>query len=198
MRSVLRLVTPPADRAVSLNEARRHLRIEDTDQDDLIAAYIEAAEQSLSYIGRALKPATYALDIYGIGSRYIDLLDIYGIGSRYINLPMPPLRAISSVSTVGSTGTLSVLDPSAYSVMTAAGGQTLVVLASTPAFTYGSIWATIQYTAGYDVVPSALRAAILLIVGTLYENRSGASPVSMTKLPYGIDSLVGPFRELTM
>jgi uncharacterized phiE125 gp8 family phage protein len=91
MRSVLRLVTPPTDRAVNLNEARRHLRIEDTDQDDLIAAYIEAAEQSLSYIGRALKPATYALDIYGIGSRYIDL-------------PMPPLRAVGSVSTVGSSG----------------------------------------------------------------------------------------------
>jgi uncharacterized phiE125 gp8 family phage protein len=185
MRNVLRLVTPPTDRAVSLNEARRHLRIEDTDQDDLIAAYIEAAEQSLSYIGRALKPATYALDVYGIGSRYIDL-------------PMPPLRAISSVSTVGSAGTLSVLDPSAYTVMTAAGGQTLVTLASPPTFTSGSIWATVQYTAGYDIVPSALRAAILLIVGTLFENRSGASPVPMTKLPYGVDPLVGPFRELTM
>jgi uncharacterized phiE125 gp8 family phage protein len=187
MRSVLRLVTPaPAtDRAVSLNEARRHLRIEDTDQDDLIAAYIEAAEQSLSYIGRALKPATYALDIYGIGR-------------RCINLPMPPLRAISSVSTVGTSGTMSVLDPSAYTVITASGGQTLVMLANPPTFTSGSICATVQYTAGYDVVPSALRAAILLILGMLYENRSGASPVPMTKLPYGIDSLVGPFRELTM
>lgn len=185
MRSVLRLVTPATERAVSLNEARRHLRIEDTDQDDLIAAYIEAAEQSLSYIGRALKPATYALDIYGIGSRYIDL-------------PMPPLRAVSSVSTVGSSGTLSVLDPSAYTVITAAGGQTLVMLASQPAFTSGSIWATIQYTAGYDIVPSALRAAILLVVGTLFENRSGASPIPMTKLPYGVDALVGPLREMTL
>jgi uncharacterized phiE125 gp8 family phage protein len=185
MRSVLRLVTPPTDRAVSLNEARRHLRIEDTDQDDLIAAYIEAAEQSLSYIGRALKSATYALDIYGIGCRYIDL-------------PMPPLRTISSVSTVGSSGTLSVLDPSAYTVITASGGQTSVMLANPPTFTSSSNWATVQYTAGYDVVPSGLRAAILLIAGTLYENRSGASPVPMTKLPYGIDSLVGPFRELTM
>lgn len=186
MRSILRLVTPAADRAVSLNEARRHLRLEDTDQDDLIAAYIEAAEQSLAYVGRALKPATYALDIYGIGR-------------RYIGLPMPPLRAITSVSTVGSTGTLALLDPSAYTVITTSGGQTSIDLGSSPpAFAAGSIWATIVYTAGYDIVPSALRAAILLIVGTLFENRSGASPVPLTKLPYGIDSLVGPFRELTM
>jgi uncharacterized phiE125 gp8 family phage protein len=186
MRSVLRLVTPPTDRAVSLNEARRHLRIEDTDQDDLIVAYIEAAEQSLSYIGRALKPATYALDIYGIGRRHIEL-------------PMPPIRAISSVSTVGSAGTLAVLDSSAYTVIPYIGGKIVIDFGSSPpAFTSGSIWATIQYTAGYDVVPSALRAAILLIVSTLYENHSGASPVPMTKLPYGIDSLVGPFRELTM
>jgi hypothetical protein len=53
------------DRAVSLNEARRHMRVEDTDSDDLIAMYVEAAEQSLAYVGRALKPATYALDLYG-------------------------------------------------------------------------------------------------------------------------------------
>lgn len=185
MRSILRLVTPATDRAVSLNEARRHLHLEDTDQDDLIRTYIEAAEQSLAYIGRALKPATYALDVYGIGSRYIDL-------------PMPPLRAITSVSTIGSAGTMAILDPSGYTVITETAGRTVISLVDPPTFTSGSLWATIQYTAGYDVVPSALRAAILLIVGTLFENRSGASPVPMTKLPYGIDSLVGPFRELTL
>jgi uncharacterized phiE125 gp8 family phage protein len=186
MRSVLRLVTPPTERAVGLNEARRHMRIEDTDSGRSDCSHVSRRRNSrYAYVGRALKSASYALDIYGIGSRYIDL-------------PMPPLRAISSVSTVGSAGALSVLDPSAYTVMTAAGGQTLVTLTSPPTFTSGSIWATIQYTAGYDIVPSALRAAILLIVGTLYENRSGASPIPMTKLPYGVDPLVGPFRELTM
>jgi uncharacterized phiE125 gp8 family phage protein len=188
MRSILRLVTPPTERAVSLNEARRHLRIEDTDQDDLIRAYIEAAEQSLSYVGRAFKPASYALDIYGWAGTHIEL-------------PMPPLRSVTAVKAPGTNGTLATVDPSNYTVATTSEGRG-VLLTSTayvwPPYSSGWVSASVEFTAGYDTVPSNLRAAILLVAGTLFENRSGASPVPMTKLPYGIDALVGPLRDLTM
>src|SRR6478609_4552045 len=105
MRTQLRLVTPPTERAVDLSTARRHMRVEDIDSDDLIAMYIEAAEQSLAYVGRALKPASYALDIYGHPHWRFEL-------------PMPPLRAVTAVRTVGTNGTLSVYDPSNYVVTT--------------------------------------------------------------------------------
>lgn len=190
MRSILRLVTPPTERAVSLNEARRHMRVENTDSDDLIAMYVEAAEQSLAYVGRALKPATYALDIYG------------HVGHR-IDLPMPPLRAVSSITSPDATGAMAAVDPANYTVTTTSQGRGTILTAVAyrwpfPPYVPGYVAATITFTAGYDVVPSALRAAILLIAGTLFENRSEASPIPMTHLPYGIDSLVGPYRELTM
>ena len=80
MRTVLRLVTPPTERAVTVNEARRHLRLDHMDDDDIVVAYLQAAEQSLAYVGRALKPASYALDIYGYPHPCIEI-------------PMPPLRS---------------------------------------------------------------------------------------------------------
>src|SRR4051812_353786 len=164
MRSILRLVTAPTERSVSLNEARRHLRVEDTDSDDLIAMYLEAAEQSLAYVGRALKPASYALDIYSYPLRVIDL-------------PMPPLRAITAVKTPDATGVLTAIDAANYSVATTSEGRGSLIASTAyvwPAIAYspGSVSASIEFTAGYDVVPSALRAAILLIAGTLFENRS--------------------------
>jgi uncharacterized phiE125 gp8 family phage protein len=190
MRSILRLVTPPTERAVGLNEARRHMRVEDTDSDDLIAMYLEAAEQSLAYVGRALRPASYALDIYGHVTRCIDL-------------PMPPLRTVTAVRAPDATGTMAAIDPANYSVMKTSEGRGTILTATAynwpfPLYNPGYVTATIEFTAGYDVVPSGLRAAILLIAGSLYENRSAASPVPLTKLPFGVDALLGPVRELTM
>jgi uncharacterized phiE125 gp8 family phage protein len=188
MRSVLRLVTPPTDRAVSLNEARRHMRVEDTDSDDLIAMYVEAAEQSLAYVGRALKPATYAVDLYGHVSRCIDL-------------PMPPLLDVTGIAAPDATGAMATVDTANYTVTKTSEGRGAVLMAygwPFPPYSPGYVAATVTFTAGYDVVPSALRAAILLIAGTLFDNRSGGSPIPMTKLPYGIDSLVGPYRELAL
>jgi uncharacterized phiE125 gp8 family phage protein len=187
MRSVLRVVTPPTDRAVTLSEARRHMRVEDTDSDDLIAMYVEAAEQSLAYVGRALKPATYALDLYGHVSRCIDL-------------PMPPLRAVTGITAPGATGSMATVDPANYTLATTSEGRGTILTASGfswpfPPYSPGYVAATVTFTAGYDVVPSALRAAILLIAGALYDNRAAVAPISLYQMPMGVDALVAPFRE---
>lgn len=187
MRSILRLVTPPTDRAVSLSEARRHMRVEDMESDDLIGMYIEAAEQSLAYVGRALKTATYALDIYGYVNRAIDL-------------PMPPLRAVTAVRTPDATGVMTIVDPANYSVVKTSEGRGSILTATAYTwpflpYTPGYVSASIEFTAGYDVVPSGLRAAILLIAGALYDNRSAVAPISLYQMPMGVDALVAPFRE---
>jgi uncharacterized phiE125 gp8 family phage protein len=185
MRSVLRLVTPPTDRAVSLNEARRHMRVEDTDSDDLIAMYVEAAEQSLAYVGRALKPATYAVDLYGHVGRCIDL-------------PMPPLRAVTGITAPDATGAMATVDTANYTVTKTSEGRGAVLMAygwPFPPYSPGYVAATVTFTAGYDVVPSALRAAILLIAGALYDNRAAVAPISLYQMPMGVDALVAPFRE---
>jgi len=162
------------------------MRVEDIDSDDLIAMYIEAAEQSLAYVGRALKPASYALDIYGHPHWRFEL-------------PMPPLRSVTAVRTVGADGNLSVYDPANYVVTTSAEGRGTIRLASTsgtwPYYAVNYVTASVEFTAGYDVVPSALRSAILLIAGSLYDNRASVGPLNLYRVPDAVDSLVAPYMD---
>lgn len=183
MRDNLRVITPATDLAVTLDDAKSHLRVEDSDQDELVQAYIEAAQQSLAYLGRALMPASYALDLY----RW----------RRAVELPMPPLRSVSAVKVVGADGTLATTDSANYSVTISAEGRGLVYM---PGAAWGLVGlegkpiVSIEFSAGYDTVPAAIRAAILLIAGSLFDNRASVSPVSVYSVP-GIERLVAPYAE---
>lgn len=182
MKDNLRIITPAIERAVSLNEARRHLRVEDTDSDDLINLYLNAAEQSLAHVGRAFRPATYALDLYQWGCHH-----------RVVELPMPPLRSIVSVV----DGNSVTIDSSNYSVTKTSEGRGILLFASGYSWsplTSGQVRATITFTAGYDEVPAALRAAILLTIATLFDNRADVAPINIYSVP-GVDRLIAPFRE---
>jgi uncharacterized phiE125 gp8 family phage protein len=184
-RNILRIVTPPTKLAVEVTDAREHLSVEVLDDDNLIATYIQAAQQSLALsIGRALVPTAYALDVY--------------TGCAYgILLPMPPLKTVTAVKTHNTSGIMTAIDPSLYSVTITSEGRGIVSFGSGYAYT-NLYWpqpnASIEFTAGYDDVPAALRAAILLTVSTLYENRSSAASAATYKLP-GVEALIAPFVD---
>lgn len=186
MKPVLRLVTPATERSVSINEARRHCRIEDTASDDLVATYIEAAEQSLATVGRALKPATYALDIYWPDH-------------RVLVMPMPPFRAFTAIRVRASDGTLTtVTDTSTYTLLVTSEGRGKVILP--PWSGIGTITGlpqvqtSIEYTAGYDTVPAALRTAIFLMVSSLFDNRSATALGNLYENPM-LRKLAEPYQE---
>jgi uncharacterized phiE125 gp8 family phage protein len=186
---LLRLVTPPTALAVTLDEAKTHLRVEDSESDALIVGYIGAAQDQLGYVGRAFAPATYALDLSFLPFR--------------VELPIAPVRAISAVKVTDTSGTETTLSPSLYKLFVRTNGIGEVRLAA------GQSWppmrgdlgsASIEFTAGYDpdALPPGLRAAILLITGRLFEERSdstqtmGARRVAPLLGP--VDDLVAPFR----
>ena len=59
----------------------------------------------------------------------------------------------------------------------------------------------VRYVAGYGAagsnVPQAIRQAILLVIGSLYENREDvlvAQGVSIGVLPFGVVALLAPYR----
>jgi uncharacterized phiE125 gp8 family phage protein len=179
MRPALRLVTPPTELAVTVEEARRHMRVEDFESDELILAYLQAAEQSLAYMGRAFKPATYAFDLY--------------CWRRIIELPMPPLRSVTSITTEAGT-----VDPSVYRVTISSEGRGIVQFTGTFPTTiadWGNVAVSVEFEAGYDQVPAAIRAAILLTAESLFENRSEASPIPLTHMPVGVQALVANLSE---
>lgn len=62
----------------------------------------------------------------------------------------------------------------------------------------------VRFTAGYgnaSAVPAPIKQAILLLVGSLYENREDvlvAQGVTVMRIPFGVQALLMPYRILRL
>lgn len=161
----LKLITAATALAVSLVEAKAHLRIDVSDDDTLLTAMItaatEAAEQAT---GRAIMPQTWELT-----------LDAF---PESLELTRVPVASITSVTYVDLDGTDQTLSALLYSLDNADDfGPAYVVPA------YGTEWpetrdeinaVQVRYAAGYAdaaAVPESIKSWIKLQVGAMYENR---------------------------
>jgi uncharacterized phiE125 gp8 family phage protein len=166
----------PAEEPVSLEEAKQHLRVEIETDDALITSLIMAAREHVEmFTRRQLVTATWVWTLDGF------------LG-QVVRLPKPPLQAITTVAYLDGAGTPQTLDASLYHVNAAVQPGVL-----TPAF--GRSWpttreasdaVTITYVAGYGAaaaVPATLKAAIVLLVGDLYEHREARSEMRLEDNP---------------
>ena len=166
----LKLITAATALAVSLVEAKAHLRVDTSDDDTLITAMItaatEAAEQAMSSKvgGRAIMPQTWELT-----------LDLF---PEAFELTRIPVASVDSVTYQDATGSSTVLNSALYSLDNADDfGPAYVVPA------YGTEWpetrdeinaVQVRYAAGYTdaaAVPESIKSWIKLQVGAMYENR---------------------------
>lgn len=187
----VRTVAPAAD-VVSLAEAKAHLRVEHTAEDTLITAMVAAATQHLDgwsgVLGRCLVTQTWRQAYSG-----------FPAGST-LRLPLPDVQSVtlSYTDPAGAPQTVSAADY--HLVNDVCGGA--VVLAS------GASWpsaadrpdaVSATFVAGYGnaaAVPAPIKAAILLHVGTLYENRKSVTDDAMAVLPLAYDALIAPYRKV--
>ena len=183
------VITPPAAEPITLPEAKAHLRVIGTDDDTQIELMITAARQSAEeYLQRALMPQTLEI-----------VLDDFGAP---VQLPWPPFAELMSVAYTDADGAPATV---AVGDMIADYRSGLCVLRPVS----GTQWprlqtnsqVAIQYKAGYlDAagVPSPIKAWMLLLIGTLYENRESVvvgTGINAADLPGGIwDRLVQPYR----
>ena len=191
MTGTLRLVEAPVSGslAVSLAIAKAHLNLDAsfTADDALIAAYIGAATARVEQLGRSLvvMASTWAYD-----------LDQF---ENVIQLPRSPVTEVSAVTYLDRDGIEQTLDPAVYSSKVDAFGSAVLRLA------YGIEWPavlgadediTITFKVGYadEAVPHAIQAAILLIVGSLYEQRAEVTSRAVFEVPGAVDALVAPYR----
>lgn len=184
----LALVTPPTSEPVTLAEAKAHLRVTITNDDDLIDALIQAARvQAENYTGRAFVTQTWDLK-----------LDAF---PEVIEVPLPPLISVSSVKYTDTDGVQQTLATSGYTVDTTAQPGRIV-----PAFdddwpdTRGHINdVEVRFVAGYGApaaVPAAIRQALLLILGELYERRENAIVgTTINPVPLSAEYLLAPYRQ---
>lgn len=204
------IVTPPASEPIATATARAHLRLgDDTSQDDAVDRCIAAARERVeAKLGRALVEQTIDvfLDRFPSGGGYL-LRSVRDCGWDHprflpgpvaVTIPRPPLQSVSWVKYLDESGTLRTLDPSAYRVLpsTFMPGRIEPSLsaATWPATAPLLDAVTIRCVCGYgdpSDVPAAITAAILLIVGHLFEHREevvdGPLPAQLDR---GVDALL--------
>lgn len=163
-------ISAPAAEPVSRTEAKLHLRVDVTTDDTLIDSLIQAAREYVeNYTRRSFVQRTYRADV--------DYFD------DEIRLPFRPIIAISHIKyyTAASPSVLTTLAASNYELVR--GHIYRSATGTYPAV--DSVYNAVQitYTAGYaptsspevpaENVPAAVKSALLLTIGDLYENREG-------------------------
>lgn len=209
------LITPPAVEPVSLDQAKKHLRVDFPDDDLLITALITAAREMCEQkMHRAIYEQTYALSLdqfnYGdwrstIPTERRNPLRFSALWeSMALRLPMPRLVSVTSITYLDTSGTLQTLDPSTYNVDASSQPARIVpainlTWPTTDYYIPGSVKVTYvsgSYGDGLNVntCPQSISWAILLLVGHFYENREATTSLSLKNLPIGVDALLNPYR----
>jgi uncharacterized phiE125 gp8 family phage protein len=180
-----KLITPPAEEPVTLQEVRAHLRLE-SGEDEYLTGLITAARRYCeAFQGRVYISQT--LDLYR---------NNFPCGC--IKVPFPPLQEITFIKYRDSADVLQTLDLSEY-VVDAFSEPGLIRCA------YGKSWPStypeinsvqIRFKAGYGTtadVPQEIKQAILLKIADLYEHRGGDEGIDKN-INEAIESLLWPDR----
>jgi uncharacterized phiE125 gp8 family phage protein len=188
----LKLITAPAAEPVSASEAKSHMRVDTTADDTYIGTLITVARQNVeNHLRRALINQTWEL-----------VLDEFPAG--VFRLPKPPLVSVTSIKYTDEDAVEATFSSANYLVDTDTEPGRVVLKngVSWPAVTLKEAGAVrVRYVAGYGAagsnVPQAIRQAILLVIGSLYENREDvlvAQGVTVTTLPFGVEALLASYR----
>lgn len=179
----------PAVEPVSRAEAKLHLRVSDTTDDDLIDTLIAAARTHVENVtGRQLITATWTLYLESWPAR--------------LQLPHPPLQSVTSITYVDFNGDTQTLSTGLYDVNVYPTGDGEVVRGYTdswPAVRGHLNDVTVTYVAGYGDaatdVPAAIVQACQLLIGHWYANREAVVTGTIsTEIQFTVDALLSPYR----
>ena len=205
-RTGLRVVTPATVEPVTLAEAAAHLRLDaygspaEYPDATLIEALITASREYVEH-ETALTLAPTVLELSG--------RSFYGMcrwpGDLGIELRTGPVYGVTSVTYVDGDGVTRTISADDYLLDDGAQVPTLYPAFGTTLWPSGRDQAAavrIQFQAGYGSggspttaeIPQSLRAAILLMLGHLYENREATAANPLTNIPLGITALVQRYR----
>ena len=185
----LALITAPTLAAVTLSEAKLHLRVDASDEDTLIAAMVAAATQRAQHeTGRAMMSQVWEQRLDAFPDAEIDL-------------GLPPVQSITSITYIDPAGATQTVAPINYTLDASTPGGWVV-----PALNYAwpeTIAAAnavrvrfVTGAASQSDLPESLKAWILLQLGAMYKHREAfAAGVSVAELPGRFtDSLLDPHR----
>lgn len=192
------LITPPAEAPITLEQAKAHLKVDGTSEDAYIQGLINACTtMAENYTQLQFMQAVWELQV-----------DDWHDRSLSHQLDKCPLVSVDSIKYFDETNTELTIPVEDYQVYTGRtpGVYRFVTTLPLPSV-YDRLDATrIRYTAGYGAagasaedqraaVPSPIKAAILLLIGHLYENRQDEQVGTIvTKLTKNSEWLLHPYR----
>ena len=150
---------------VSLSDAKKHLRVSYTDEDDMITRMIKTARQWCEqYTQRALIDKTLTVQFYDLD------------GELRFELPFGPVDSITSVTRILPDGTTQALVSGTNYRAT---GLSRKVLKFNRFYSSGAFGSDYELKVVYDVTAdtrdqNAFEDAILKIVADMYRNRENA------------------------
>lgn len=181
----LKLITPAAGLPVTLARAKAFLRVEGTDEDDLIGALLGAAVGHLEQVtGRRFGTETWAL-----------CLDSF---SDTILLQYGPVQSVTGIEYLDQAGATQQAPAELWREDLVSDPARIVRRpgASWPQVLDAPNAVTVRFVAGYADLPLPLQQAVLLLVGHWYTNREAATTGTIsTELPLGVMALIHNYRS---
>lgn len=169
---------------VTRTEAKAHLRVDGTAEDDYLDDLIEAATMHVEeYCGRSFSTQTLRL--------HLDALD------GQIALPRGPVTSVSSITYYDADNTLQTVSTGVYEADLYA--EPALVMPKT-----GQSWpetfqrvnaAAVNYSVGGSAAPHSVKMAIKLLVGQWFEQRAAAVEKTTYEIPNGIAALLANHRS---
>lgn len=177
------LVTPPAKRLISREDARQHLRVDAADDDVLVDGLVDAVTAYMDgrsgVLGRCLQRQTWKS---------------FSAAIEDTRLPFPD--AVTTGATVQYYDVANVLqtfNASWFAILADSMGSYLRIdpAAAIPAVYDRPDAVAITVTYGFDPVPSSLVTAAKILLSHFYETRDGSAD-----LPAAFKALIAPYRHV--
>lgn len=183
------VITPPPALA-SLALVKKHLRVESDDYNELITAYVAAASGHIDGVGAYLGRA--------IGQQVLEVRQAQFPAAAFA-LPFvySPVRAVVSVKYRAASGVEVTMPEGDYQLEDTVLAP--VAPLTWPATDCSAGAVKVRYQAGYEEVPAAIVAAVLLMVGDLWANRENVvvgSIAGAIPMPAASENLLRPYRVL--
>jgi uncharacterized phiE125 gp8 family phage protein len=184
------LLTAPAVEPVSLAEAKAFLRVEHSDDDDVIEALASASRIHVeTQTRRALVTQHWRL-----------ALDAWPENGRVQVVP-GPLQQLTAARVFDFNGAAHAVELQSFVPDL---GASALLFATWAVAAPGRIVAGVEFdvTVGYGDaaadVPEPLRQAVRLLTAHWYENRGLAALGTVTVLPTTVAALIAPYRMLSL
>ena len=172
---------------ITIEQAKAHLRVEHSEEDVLITSLIASTFRHIE---------NRTGQVFDKRDGIVMIADRLPRGSAGLELQWTPVRAVTEVAYLDVQGA-QVLMPESDVYVEKRGVYPVIYPAIDTAWPdhrpqRGSVQITIN--AGYEELPDDVRAAALLIIGHLYENREAVVIGTISsELPMGVEMLLAPY-----